>query len=135
MSKKPKKKTPRKKISRGYQCIDWDSVDDLGEVPDSVIAERFGVSTTAVLNARKRRNIPPYIRVGRPPMTRVQKNRRVAELKKLTKGWDWSMTDRELADVQRIDGARVSYARIYQIRKMLGIALSSAFKKRKPRKS
>lgn len=124
------KKKPRKKVSRGYTCIDWDNVTDLGEVPDSVIAERFGISAAAVHAARRRRSIPPYVSRGRPPLTRAQKSRKLRELRKLTKGWDWSKTDRELSDEKRVNGARVSPARIYQLRIELGVPLSSQLKKK-----
>jgi len=36
---------------------DWDSVSDLGKIPDVDIARRFGISPTAVQLARKRRGI------------------------------------------------------------------------------
>jgi hypothetical protein len=40
--------------------VEWDSVADLGKVPDCDIARRFEVSQTAVLNARRSRGIPPF---------------------------------------------------------------------------
>ena len=39
--------------------IDWDAVEDLGRVSDATIAARLGVSSVAVLVARKRRGIQP----------------------------------------------------------------------------
>ena len=38
----------------------WDSVEDLGLVPDSVIAKRLGLTTSAVTQARNRRGIPSF---------------------------------------------------------------------------
>jgi hypothetical protein len=40
--------------------VDWGRVLDLGDVRDSIIARRYKVSQTAVLLARRRRNIPPF---------------------------------------------------------------------------
>lgn len=46
-----KAKTPR---------IKWDDVEDFGQVPDTVIARRIGMSSGAVYKARTARNIPAY---------------------------------------------------------------------------
>ena len=42
------------------QCskVNWDLVEDLGKVTDSEIARRYNISPTAVMYARRRRNIP-----------------------------------------------------------------------------
>lgn len=48
MSLKPQKK------------IDWNAVEDLGMVPDRVIAERLGCRENSVYYARKRLGIAPY---------------------------------------------------------------------------
>ena len=48
-------KTNRYTIS----LVDWDSVKELGQINDVVLAERLGVSKTAVHAARKKRGIPP----------------------------------------------------------------------------
>lgn len=39
--------------------IDWDSIEDLGEISDRKLATRLGVSQSAVCTARTRRGIPP----------------------------------------------------------------------------
>lgn len=43
---------------RGRESVDWDSVRDLGKVPDHVIAARLGVDRSAVAHARRARGIP-----------------------------------------------------------------------------
>ena len=43
--------------------IDWEGVSDLGLVPDSVIAERFSVSPSAVGHARRLRGVPVFRKV------------------------------------------------------------------------
>jgi len=40
-------------------AVDWDSVVDLGLVPDTHLAARFGVLPSTVCIARNRRGIPP----------------------------------------------------------------------------
>jgi len=40
--------------------VDWDQEDDLGRVPDKVLAERHIVSASAVARARMRRGIPAF---------------------------------------------------------------------------
>jgi hypothetical protein len=40
--------------------IKWDDIEDFGQVPDTVIARRIGVSSGAVCKARRARNIPAY---------------------------------------------------------------------------
>jgi hypothetical protein len=41
--------------------IKWDDIEDFGQVPDTVIARRIGVSSGAVCKARTARNIPAYV--------------------------------------------------------------------------
>jgi hypothetical protein len=44
----------------GPKGIDWDAMDDLGKVPDGVIAQRLGITSAAVLSARKKRGIEAF---------------------------------------------------------------------------
>lgn len=41
-------------------AVDWDSVLDLGQVPDRALADRLGCGPTAVRYQRNLRSIPPY---------------------------------------------------------------------------
>lgn len=45
---------------KGRKNIDWSAVEDLGYVPDRVIAERLGCREISVYYARKRLGIAPY---------------------------------------------------------------------------
>lgn len=40
--------------------VDWSSIKDLGEVPDAIIADRFGITKEAVYYARKSRGITAW---------------------------------------------------------------------------
>lgn len=40
--------------------VQWDTVKDLGKVPDGVLAKRFGITPQGVLMARKKRGIPAF---------------------------------------------------------------------------
>jgi hypothetical protein len=53
-------------LERKPRCanVDWDKVEDLGKVPDKVLAERLGCSVPAVYNARRLRKIPSVRQAG-----------------------------------------------------------------------
>lgn len=62
-SPKPDKRAPGTRAG-----IDWDTVEDLGKVPHSVIAQRLGVRPYAVECAAKARGLRAPAPVPRPPV-------------------------------------------------------------------
>lgn len=107
--------------------IDWDDIDDLGEVPDAVIAKRLRVSAQAVQSARSRRGIAPKGTAGRPRLNKKQKaereKARIARFRKMVRkyGWDFSLTDAQMADTYVVDGKRHTPSFYNKIRVALGI--------------
>ena len=120
-------KKKQKKHRKPNGNVDWDKVADLGKVSDRALAKRYGVSPQAVSQARLYRGIPAHGKGGRPRMTKKERaskeKSRIEEWTEATKGWDWTLSAREMTERYLFRGKRISTSMIYKIRDTLGIAI------------
>lgn len=116
---------------RRYNPILWDEVKDLGKMPDTVLAEKLRVSSQAVHAARQRRGIPPFSNVGRPRLSPEErkknrkkynkKNRKKYRLMAKRRNWDWTLTDREMAETYKVHRKNKGPAFFNRVRRLLKI--------------
>jgi len=104
------------------QIVDWDE-QPLGEVPDVEIARRLGVHYSSVQAQRRKRGIPAC-NYHNNPNRRWKEGKTLeewqAEYRELTKDWDWTKTDYELAKEHRgKNGRKLSSTRVQYIRRRI----------------